>query len=266
MNISDYFIEDNNSVFFEEAQASRFAKSVAGDFNPIHDPGSKRFCVPGDLLFSVVLGRYGVSEKTCLEFSGMLDGKTRMHLPLEASDVMSIVDDRDKELMNVQRSGERITDAHFISMLCEEYVKFSGQTFPDILVPLMRSANAMINPARPLVIYKDMAIHFNRKAFTLFDSESSQAKSVQAGNAVEPIFDGQDRPTVNLRLKSGDHQIAVDGRKGSVKLAFTIECANTEIGSGVKNMLLSGLREYEDDAMMEIVAQYNQWRTDYSPN
>ncbi len=253
MNISDYFIEEDNSVYFEEAQASRFAKSVAGDFNPIHDPGSKRFCVPGDLLFSVVLGRYGVSEKTRLEFSGMLDGKTRMHLPSEASDVMSIVDDRDKELMNVQRSGDHITDAQFIADLCEEYVKFSGQTFPDILVPLMRSANAMINPARPLVIYKDMAIHFNQEAFALFGPNESSVE-------------GQGCATSHLQLKSGDHQIEVNGRKGSVKLAFTIECGGTEIGSGVKNMLLSGLREYEDDAMMEIVAQYNQWRSDYSPN
>jgi len=265
MNISDYFIEENNSVYFDEAQASRFAKSIAGDFNPIHDPGSKRFCVPGDLLFSVLLGRYGVCEKTRLEFSGMLDGKTRMHLPTESFDVMSIVDDRDKELINIQCSGDRISDAQFIATLCEEYVKFSGQTFPDILVPLMRSANAMINPARPLVIYKDMAIHFNREAFTLFGSDGQDAVG-QSNNAMDPNAERLDDSKGNLSLKSGDHQIDVNGRKGSVKLAFSIDFDGTEIGTGVKNMLLSGLREYEDNAMMEIVAQYNQWRNDYSPN
>jgi len=202
-----------------------------------------------------MLYRYGLAETTQLEFSGMLDGNTRMHLPAHPTDEMSIVDDRGKELMKVLQSGERISDAAFIASLSTEYVKFSGKTFPDILVPLMRSANAMINPARPLVIYKDMAIQFNENAFDVIRSEDKLTKTDESGSS-----------STGIRLKSGDHGIDVNGRKGKVKLVFTIESDGIQIGRGVKNMLLSGLRDYDDDAMMEIVAQYNQWREDYSPN
>lgn len=84
MKISDYFLEDGDAVYFEEERASYFAKTIAGDFNPIHDPGTRRFCVPGDLLFSVLLSRFGIAANTTVEFSGMLDGKTRMLLPNNA--------------------------------------------------------------------------------------------------------------------------------------------------------------------------------------
>ena len=45
---------------------------MAGDFNHIHDEDSKRFCVPGDLLFAVLLSKEGISQKMRFEFSGMV--------------------------------------------------------------------------------------------------------------------------------------------------------------------------------------------------
>jgi len=252
MNISDYFIEEGQAVYFEEQQASTFAKSVAGDFNPIHDPGTKRFCVPGDLLFSVLLSRYGVSATTTVEFSGMLDGGTRMQLPEQPSGSLDIIDANGRALMSIHRDGVEYTNAIFISALCHEYVKFSGQTFPGILVPLMEGAAVMINPARPLVIYKDMTIKFNDKANSLFEGGGA----VQSGELLKPIED-------LLTLRSSGNDIEVDGRKGKVRLSFSIDVDGVEIGSGEKNMLLSGLREYDQAAMMAIVEQYNAWRRDY---
>ena len=35
------------------------AKQVCNDYNPIHDIESKRFCVPGDLLFALTLNNFG---------------------------------------------------------------------------------------------------------------------------------------------------------------------------------------------------------------
>ncbi len=253
MEISEFFKQDGDAVFFEETQASRFAKEVAGDFNPIHDPGSKRFCVPGDLLFSVVLNRYGVAENTKVEFAGMLGGDTRMILPQEAGNDLNVVDDAGKPLLQVAQSGRRYQDSAFIAALCSEYVKFSGQTFPGILVPLMRDAEVMINPARPLVIYKDMTITFNPGVNALFQAGDSAV----AGTLAAPVDN-------KLSLQSADHKIVADGRKGSVRLSFTIEFDGQQIGTGEKNMLLSGLREYDEDAMMAIVDQYNAWRRDYS--
>ena len=117
MKISDYFLQDGDAVYFEEAQASRFAKQVAGDFNPIHDPGSRRFCVPGDLLFSVLLSRFGVAANTTVEFSGMLDGKTRMLLPQESGDAIDIVDSNQRALMSMRQSGVRFTNESFTEQL-----------------------------------------------------------------------------------------------------------------------------------------------------
>ena len=254
MKISDYFLQDGDAVYFEEAQASRFAKQVAGDFNPIHDPGSRRFCVPGDLLFSVLLSRFGVAANTTVEFSGMLDGKTRMLLPQESGDAIDIVDSNQRALMSMRQSGVRFTNESFTEQLCHAYVKFSGQTFPDILVPLMQSADIMINPDRPLVIYKDMTILFNEMANELFHAnDSGHLTELQ-----QPIGD-------RLSLSSSGNDIEVNGRKGSVRLSFTIEADGQKIGTGEKNMVLGGLREFDEQAMMAIVDQYNTWRREYNP-
>ena len=51
----DFYAQRGEYVVISAEQASRFAKGVAGDYNPIHNPGARRFCVPGDLLFTLVL-------------------------------------------------------------------------------------------------------------------------------------------------------------------------------------------------------------------
>ncbi len=53
-------------------QGSSFAKQVAGDYNPIHDPESRRFCVPGDLLFSLALGEYGLHKNMSFRFKELV--------------------------------------------------------------------------------------------------------------------------------------------------------------------------------------------------
>ncbi len=57
MFLDPYHCEEDGFVRVGAEQASQFAKGVADDFNPIHDPDSRRFCVPGDLLFALVLSR-----------------------------------------------------------------------------------------------------------------------------------------------------------------------------------------------------------------
>lgn len=252
MDISEYITESEGAVSFSEEKASEFAKSVAGDFNPIHDPGSKRFCVPGDLLFSVLLCRYGAAQTTSVQFSGMLDGSTRMLLPSTVNGTSHITDARARPLLSISFSGNRFAHSGFIARLSELYVQFSGQTFPDILVPLMKSAGIMINPARPLVIYKDMAIELNDSATALFKvSEGEELVDLQ-----EPLYHD-----LSLRIASTD--ISVNGRKGVVRLSFTIDVAGQIIGTGEKNLVLSGLREYEEAAMQAIVDQYNHRRENY---
>lgn len=252
MDISRYITESDGAVSFKADQASAFAKGMAGDFNPIHDPDSKRFCVPGDLLFSVLLHRYGAARETRVQFSGMLDDKTRMLLPPSVDGQVDITDARERALLNLSLDGERYTDQAFIAQLCAQYVRFSGQTFPDILVPLMRSAGTMINPARPMVIYKNMSIELNDSAVNLF-------READAGELTElrqPLND-------ELTLELAGSDISVNGRKGQVQLTFNIEVAGQSIGTGEKNLVLSGLREYDEAAMQLVVDEYNQRRSAY---
>ena len=64
--LTPYYQQDAEFVTITREQGSQFAKKVADDFNPLHDADAKKFCVPGDLLFSLVLSRYGVSENLSL--------------------------------------------------------------------------------------------------------------------------------------------------------------------------------------------------------
>lgn len=237
MKLEDYFSLHDGIVSFTEQQASNFAKGIAGDFNPLHDPGNRRFCVPGDLLFCILLRQYGVAQHTTVQFAGMLDGKTQMHLPATASNAMTVRDSRERELLTLLREGDVCTNAVFVSALSQAYVTFSGHTFPDILVPLMRDAAVMINPGRPMVIYKDMSIELNEAVDNLSGSE--------------------------LTLNLGDTDISVNGRKALVRLTFAILENGNPIGKGEKNMVLSGLREFDEAAMHTVVEQYNQWRSVY---
>ncbi len=163
-----------------------------------------------------------------------------------------ISDARDRALLSLTLDGVRFVNQSFIAQLSNAYVHFSGQTFPDILVPLMQGAGVMINPDRPLVIYKDMAIELNDSAAALFKpAENGLLSELQA-----PLESG-------LTLELADTDISVQGRKGLVRLRFTIAVDGRNIGTGEKNMVLSGLREYDETAMQNIVDQYNLWRQSY---
>ena len=243
MDINNYFNRDNQRVSFTRFQASSFAKRIAGDFNPIHDEDAKRFCVPGDLLFSVFLSQYGISQNMHIEFAGMVGDNTRLIFPEEIADTYTLCGDNDKSYLQVTRSGEQINNNAFITALTEKYVQFSGQTFPHILVPLMKQENAMINPARPLVIYKNMEIHL--------DSFPAEKKSDDAvlGESIE------------LKLKSS--VLKRNGKKGEVRLEFLILSDAEEIGHGAKNLLLSGLRDYDQNQLDGIIDAYGQWKSNY---
>ena len=99
MFIEKYFNVANNKINFTRQQASDFAKQIADDFNPLHDIDAKRFCVPGDLLFSVVLARSGLHKTMCFGFSGMVTNDIELHFPTEITKTSSIVDDKQKEYL-----------------------------------------------------------------------------------------------------------------------------------------------------------------------
>lgn len=226
MLLERYVQQDGERFSFTRQQGSDFAKLVASDFNPIHDTDAKRFCVPGDLLFSYLLTRYGISQRLSCQFSGMVAADVALYCT-ENSGVISIIDEQKKEYLSLQRSGASHRNLQVIEPLIQDYVRFSGQNFPHILQPLMQQHDVMINPQRPLVIYESMALEF----------------------ACLPSH------KIDLSLTSSCLQ--VEGRRGNVLLQFSLTENGNLIGSGEKRMILSNLMPYDDNQMKQMVAEYN---------
>ena len=162
MNLQDYYLEQNNRTSISRQQASDFAKNVANDFNPIHDPDNKRFCVPGDLLFALGIHRYGLSQQMRFIFSGLVGNGVMLNFPQADQPSISITGDNNKIYLSIEKSGDTSHDKKLVQRLICNYVTFSGQTFPHILIPLMAEKGVMINPERPLIIYESMEIDLLR--------------------------------------------------------------------------------------------------------
>lgn len=233
MRLSDYYTIDTTGLRIGANQASHFAKTIASDFNPLHDPDNRRFCVPGDLLFTALLQHYGVSQRMHCRFSGMVGADVALLLEEDPGDAYELRDADGKSYLHVQRSGNVTRDGQLIEHLARGYVAFSGQNFPHILVPLMRDKGVMINVERPMVIYESMAFALERL----------------------------DIPNVALRLT--DSELKVDGRRGEVRLSFDFLCGEAKVGTGNKRILLSGLRPYEEDSMSRLVSSYLASRDNY---
>ena len=226
MNIDQYFSEPNGHISFTREQGSNFAKQMANDFNPLHDADAKRFCIPGDLLFAIILAKYGISQHMEFVFSGMVVAGVELVLP-EPAEELHINDTQGREYLRVKRTRDTTRDPSLIQNLTQSYVEFSGQTFPHILVPLLARQNVMINPERPMVIYESMTIDLDRLDIT------------------QPVLQGD------------YNELKINGKRGSVELAFNLADGGEIVGRGKKHMLLSGLREYDKDAIAGAIVTYN---------
>jgi len=234
MFLDNYFSQDSESqVSFSRKQASDFAKNVANDFNPIHDQDAKRFCVPGDLLFATVLRHYGLSENMRFDFLGLVTDDVKLTFPESENGNLVISGDNGKDYLTIERDGTLHTDKVKIEKLIRQYVAFSGQTFPHILVPLMEEQAKMINPERPLVIYESMMINFNHFEFD------------------------------DLVLKMTFSEMKVDGKRGNVSLRFILKNGDEVVGTGEKNMVLSGLRSFEQEKISHLTHVYNSRKNEY---
>lgn len=217
-------------------QGSRFAKDVAQDFNPLHNADSKRFCVPGDLLFALTIARYGLSERMAFKYTGMVGKDTQLVFPDNLNNEYTLCDTSDKAYLTIERQGDTQSEPSLIESFTRAYVAFSGHSFPHVLVPLMKQHNVMINPAKPMVIYDRMTFEFDHLDATELD------------------------------LKLLNSTLDVNGKRGSVTMEFGIFNGEQKIGSGQKTMVLSGLREYDQQQVDELVELYEKSKSDYLAN
>lgn len=234
MMIDEYYSEGPSGIRFSRQQASAFAKQVADDFNPLHDPDAKLFCVPGDLLFAVVLSRYGISQRMRFTFSGMVGDGIALQLPDSADRLLTVVDAEEKPYLKVEREGDNSQDPQLVQGLISRYVQFSGHTFPDILVPLMAEHGTMVNTTRPLVIYESMEIDLDHLQIP----------------APELEFTGS--------------RLEVSGKRGRVQLEFSLKSGNEIVGKGVKHMSLRGLRPFDQNMIDQLVDGYLRHKQEYS--
>ncbi|MCB1761881.1 MAG: DUF3581 family protein [Gammaproteobacteria bacterium] len=230
MFIESYYSEDRQGIRFSRQQASDFAKKIADDFNPLHNPDAKLFCVPGDLLFALVLTKYGVSKQMRFTFLGMVDDRQLLHFSRSETGSLSLIDDTGKSCLEVECSGEQSQENDLVESLTRNYVAFSGHTFPHILIPLMSQHQVMINPARPIIIYQSMEIDLER----------------------------MDIPSVELQFTGAD--LEVDGKRGNVRLDFHLNHAEESVGKGRKYMAMRGLRPFDQVVVDEIVASYMNYK------
>jgi hypothetical protein len=230
-----YCIHDGN-ISISAEQASAFAKEMAHDFNPLHDADAKRFCVPGDLLFSLALEKYGLSQNMHFTFSGMVGQGVLLNFPDTDAELIDVTDNQDKTYLRIERSGDLSRDSALIESFTRDYVAFSGQNFPYVLVPLLAEKNVMFNLNRPLVIYESMTLSFHHLNF--------QQASV---DMMEP-------------------KMEVNGKRASAFLHFQIKAGENVVGAGFKKLAISVLNGYESEPMQAFVDEYLARKNGYLGN
>ncbi len=224
---SAFYTLQNNELTVPPEQASRFAKTVADDFNPIHDAGDRRFCVPGDLLFAVVLENVGLYQEMSFQFDARMTADTIGILRIDGADSGAIIDRRsDKPLVNFQHNSEKIESSVLVHNFIKNYVAFSGQNFPYLLDPVLKANDAMFNPKSPLVMYQSME-------FSLIPKDESDISVIYT----HADFEKQ-------------------GKRGYVTLNFNFEQNTSNVGSGKKKLLISGLRPYDVTEMTAIIDNF----------
>ncbi|WP_417568177.1 DUF3581 family protein [Marinobacter sp.] len=217
-------VEDGH-VVISALQGSQFAKEIAGDFNPIHDPDARRFCVPGDLLFAIILARFGLSEHMTFRFRSLLGAGVPLRF-VEAESTIDVCDDAGKVYIEVIRSGARTQDRQLIEEIIRAYVSASGKNFPHTLKPLMESNGVMFNPDRPMVMYESMSL----------------------------ALDNLDLPSPGLEMHNATLDAA--GKRGNVLLEYRLTADGKAVGEVTKRLVLSGLRPYSPEAMAGVIEEF----------
>lgn len=227
MFLAPYYSQQGEQITISATQASNFAKKECQDFNPIHDPGNKRFCVPGDLLFAVAIKEYGISESMRFTFTNMVGDNVALNFPKTDSSPIIITNEHGKSVLEITKSGNTSTDTALIESLIKNYVLFSGENFPTLLMPLMKKHQVMFNPARPLVMYNSMNFEFETLSLH--------------------------KP---LHVELAESVFEVEAKRANEFLHFDIYDGDKVIGRGIKTVVVGGLKPYDHEAITAFADNY----------
>ena len=160
----------------------------------------------------------------------MVDESRSLHFSASEASPLNLLDSAGKCYLSVERGGKNSREVGLVESLTRNYVEFSGHTFPHILVPLMSQHKVMINPARPIAIYQSMEIDLQRVDISSADLEYSDA------------------------------HLAVEGKRGNVRLDFLLKLSGETVGSGRKYMAIRGLRPFEQQVADDMVSRYMNYK------
>ena len=236
MFLKDFYSVHDGNISIVAEQASMFAKEVAHDFNPLHDVDAKRFCVPGDLLFSLALEKYGLSQNMHFIFSGMVGHGVLLNFPDTDAEKIDVNDNQGRTYLQIERSGDLNRDSELIESFTRDYVAFSGQNFPYVLVPLLAKENVMFNINRPLVFYESMTLSFHHLDFRKASVEMLEPK------------------------------MEVNAKRASAFLHFQIKTGEDVVGTGFKKLAISVLSGYKPEPMQAFVDEYLSRKNGYLGN
>lgn len=231
MFLERYHSLQNGKVVIDARQGSRFAKEVAADFNPIHNPDARRFCVPGDLLFALLVSHFGLHRNMTFHFRSLLGDSVPLDFDEDDDGVIRVRDAKGKVYIEVECSGESTQDQELISAVTKCYVAASGKNFPHTMKPLMEKEGVMFNPDRPMVMYQSMSLLL---------------ESLDISN-----------PTLEL----GEAKLVAEGKRGNVTLDYRLISDGQITGQVSKKLVVSGLRDYDADAMDAVVEQFYRLKT-----
>ena len=232
MLLESYYTKHDNILRISAEQASDFAKQQCHDFNPLHDHDNKRFCVPGDLLFALALHEYGVSESMSFTFTNMVGANVGIVFPEATGEHIIITNEQGKSVLEIKKQGNTSHDPALIESLIKNYVVFSGQNFPALLMPLMKKHNVMFNPTRPLVMYNSMSFEF---------------ESLSLNNP--------------LHVELSDSYFEVAPKRADSFLNFDIFDGQKVIGKGIKKLIVAGLRPYDNELITAFSQAYESRRS-----
>lgn len=166
-------------------------------------------------------------------FAGMVGAGVELQFPETAEQQLEIRDNKDKLYLKVERLGDVRYCQTQIEYFIRSYVAFSGHNFTHVLVPMMEQHQMMINPARPLVIYESMSFDL-----TTLDFEQ-------------------------VALSLVGQELKIDGKRGDVTLNFELHSGDQLVGTGLKTLVMSGLRPYDAELVKGMVGNYESYRTDF---
>jgi len=237
MLLTPFHTIKDNLISVSAQQASDFAKLQCFDFNPIHDTDNKRFCVPGDLLFSLALNIYGVSESMSFTFTNMVGADVGLIFPETEGEHIVITNEQGKSVLEIERKGKITKDSQFIESLIKNYGQFSGQNFPTLLMPLMKEHGVMFNPARPLVMYNSMSFEFDRVDFEH-----------------------------GMHINLADSTLEVGPKRANSFLDFAIFDGEKRVGKGTKCLVLAALRPYDHEVISGFLSIYEARKDAFMDN